>query len=127
MREGLALSALGGLASFVLVLVLGAVVLGMGFSPSAEEREATAEARSLSLTPEDVARIYSTRCASCHGATGQGLIGPGFNNISTRLTVEEHAAVVSEGRNTMPAFAGVLRDAEIDALVAYERDILDGG
>ncbi len=126
-REGLVVGAFGAAISFVVVLLLGAIVLGMGFGPSDDERIARAEARSLDLSEAEVAQIYSARCASCHGPTGQGLIGPGFARVSVRLTVEEHVDVVRNGRNTMPAFAGILRDGEIEAVVAYERDILDQG
>ena len=47
--------------------------------------------------------------------------------LSSRLSVEEHIEIVRNGRNNMPAFAGLLRDAEIEAVVAYERDVLDQG
>ena len=127
LREGMTIAAFGACTSFVVVLLLGAVILGMGFGPSDAERTARAEARSLDLSEADVVRIYSSRCASCHGPAGQGLIGPSFARVSGRLTVEEHIEIVRTGRNNMPAFAGILRDAEIDAVVAYERDVLDGG
>lgn len=125
-RDGVFLGLLGAATSFVFVLLLGGLVLGMGFSPSDDERAVRAEVRSQSLGEGDVARLYATRCASCHGPTGQGLIGPSFARVSTRLTVDEHIAVVRNGRNNMPAFAGLLLDAQIEAVVDYERTVLDG-
>lgn len=126
-REGMLFGVLGAATSFVLVLILGGLVLGAGFSPSDDERAARAEVRSQNLDPDDVARLYAGRCASCHGPAGQGLIGPGFARISTRLTVDEHLDVVRNGRNNMPAFAGILLDAQIEAVVDHERTVLDGG
>ncbi|HZN16402.1 MAG TPA: cytochrome c [Acidimicrobiales bacterium] len=107
---------------------------------------------SVAETPEQVgARIYGTAgCSGCHGAAGQGAVGPKLAGGEAKLTFPDEAAhidwvktgsqtkakgtpygdpnrpggqhvVVSGG---MPAFQGKLSDAEIAAVVAYERDSL---
>lgn len=127
-NDGLFLGGLSAMSSFVVVLLLGAGVYGIAFSPSDAEREALNDARSSNVQEGDDARIFSTRCASCHGAAGQGLIGPSFNGVSTRYeTPEEQEEIVRNGRNNMPAFKGVLSDEQIAAVVKYERDVLDDG
>ena len=120
------LGVFGAATAFVLVLLLGGLIVGMRFRPSDEERAARAEARSQRLHPVEVAGLYADHCASCHGPSGQGLSGPGFAGISTRLTEDELVDVVRNGRNAMPRFAGVLLDAEIEAIVDYSRTKLDG-
>ncbi|MGI9606866.1 MAG: c-type cytochrome [Acidimicrobiales bacterium] len=127
-KDGMFLGALGAMTSFVVVLLLGAASFGIGFAPDAEERAAIAAERARNVGAGDDARIYATRCASCHGASGQGHIGPSFDRVSERFeTPEEQEEVVRNGRNTMPAFGGVLSDEQIAAVVAYERTVLDGG
>ena len=73
----------------------------------------------------DGARLFRTVCASCHGRTGEGGIGPTLIGIEDRLTVDQHIAVVNAGRGTqMPAFQNALTTDEIEAVVEYERNEL---
>ncbi len=89
--------------------------------PSAAGATTTTEAAQRSTG----AQIFRTSCASCHGIDGRGGTGPNLIGIADRLTVEEHRATVEAGRNQMPAFGNALTDAEIDAVVDFERNGLD--
>lgn len=70
-------------------------------------------------------RVYQANCAACHGASGQGGIGP---QLGDGAVVEQypdplaHRSVVVEGRGGMPAWGSQLTEEEIDAVVAYERE-----
>ncbi len=75
----------------------------------------------------DGAAVYRGNCAACHGASGQGGVGPGFEGIGDRLSVEEQIEVVREGRGRMPAWEDELSPEEIEAVVAYLNDELSGG
>ena len=46
--------------------------------------------------------------------------------VADRLSLDEHLAVVREGRGNMPAGTARLTDEEIEAVVDYERDVLSG-
>lgn len=83
----------------------------------------TGSGSSGSLAPKPLGQsTFERSCASCHGGDGSGGFGPSLRGVADRLTVEQHLAVVREGRNTkMPAWAGVLSDDEIKAVVDYER------
>lgn len=71
------------------------------------------------------AAIYRNRCATCHGASGQGAVGPALAGISDRMDPEEQLEVVRQGSGgQMPAFEGVLDDEELEEVVAYTRDAL---
>ena len=72
------------------------------------------------------ARIYRVSCASCHGRDGTGITGPSLVGVADRLTADEHLATVRNGRAQMPGFGGILTDEELEAVVAYERESLDG-
>jgi mono/diheme cytochrome c family protein len=100
--------------------------------------------------PRTGAQIYATAgCASCHGSTGGGGVGPKLAGGEAKLTFpneDDHIAWVSEGSGPargktygdpnrpggqhgpasggMPAFKGQLSPDEIKAVVEYERDRL---
>lgn len=62
--------------------------------------------------------IYIGTCAPCHGTTGQGGHGGGAPLTKT-LTPQTIAAVVTGGRNDMPAFADMFSPAELRDISAY--------
>jgi cytochrome c oxidase subunit 2 len=71
-------------------------------------------------------KVYQT-CAACHGATGAGIPGvfPALkgSKIATG-PVAAHLAIVMKGKagTAMQAFAGQFNDADIAAVVTYERN-----
>ena len=96
------------------------------------------------------AEVYkSAGCSGCHGASGEGGVGPALKGGDAKLTfpnVADHISWVKTGsgpfagqkygdpnraggqhgpaKGQMPAFAGTLSDADIAAVVAYEREKL---
>ncbi len=81
-------------------------------------------------------KIFAEKCAVCHGANGEGAVGPGFVSnakvttgatgdatkaVKDRLSEADHIKVVTEGRNAMPAWKGQLSEEDIRNVVAYER------
>ncbi len=72
--------------------------------------------------------VYVDRCASCHDADGSGT-GDGPRLNQGRLLQEYPdpsgaVAVVSEGKNRMPGFGGLLTSGEIDAVLRYINEVL---
>jgi ubiquinol-cytochrome c reductase cytochrome c subunit len=66
-------------------------------------------------------RVYDENCAGCHGARGEGLVGPplaaaGFAGLVGPMVVE--------GGISMPGFAGVLSDQDVDAVSDFVADEL---
>ena len=71
------------------------------------------------------AQLFSTNCASCHGADGTGGLGP---RLAGRVTsdfpnIDDQIAFVKKGKGAMPAFAGDLTDAQIRLIVEYTRTL----
>ena len=62
-------------------------------------------------------------CARCHGADGQGAIGPALANVVAKKypDIEDQIAVVTGGKGTMPAFGGKLSKQQIREVVEYTR------
>ncbi|HEX2042043.1 MAG TPA: cytochrome c [Acidimicrobiales bacterium] len=100
------------------------------------------------VSPMDQGRqIYASACASCHGASGGGGIGPKLSGGESALTFpneEDHVTWVQNGSSSrrgqpygdpnrpggarvastgqMPGFSGQLSDAQIRAVVLFERE-----
>ncbi len=67
------------------------------------------------------ASVFAQNCAGCHGASGQGAVGPrlaGNEDLADRAFVETR---VREGEGIMPAFRGRLSDEQIAAVVDHVR------
>jgi mono/diheme cytochrome c family protein len=76
----------------------------------------------------DPATAFAQRCAMCHGADGQGAVGPQLNHgagVRKYPNIEDEIAVVTHGRGGMPSFASQgMTAAQIRAVVEYTRDHL---
>jgi mono/diheme cytochrome c family protein len=69
--------------------------------------------------------IFRTNCSACHGAAGEGSIGPklaGGAVVRKFPEIADQIALVSNGRGIMPAWSGRLSSDEIEAVVRYTRD-----
>ena len=72
-------------------------------------------------------KLFQTYCATCHGIAGGGGVGPSFADgklLKDFAGVDAQMAFVKHGQGVMPAFAGTLDDAEVRAVVRYEREVL---
>jgi mono/diheme cytochrome c family protein len=91
--------------------------------------------------------LFGKNCAQCHGAKGEGGVGPALAGGDAKITFPneaDHIAWVETGSLTkkgqkygdpnrpggqrvakvggMPPFKGTLTDAQIKAVVTFERD-----
>jgi cytochrome c551 len=100
----------------VIVLALAAVLAGCGgdsgtTTTAAPTTETTGEGSAI-----DAAALFSSNCASCHGADGAGNVGPDLRGAADSATVAQQ---IAQGGGSMPAFADKLSTDEIDALAEY--------
>lgn len=67
-------------------------------------------------------QLYNVACVSCHGSKleGSNLYGntPALTELKDRLSSEEVATIIRNGKGVMPSF-GVFKADEIDALTAF--------
>jgi ubiquinol-cytochrome c reductase cytochrome c subunit len=71
---------------------------------------------STTFAPGSGGRVFAENCAGCHGARGEGYVGPplapaGFSSLV--------APMVEQGGINMPPFGGVLGQNDIDAVAQY--------
>jgi len=67
----------------------------------------------------DGSKIYKQYCVTCHGITGDMGASGAFDLTSTKLSLDEKISVITNGRNTMTPFKGLLSDAKIKAVAEY--------
>ncbi|MCU0274941.1 MAG: cytochrome c [Acidimicrobiales bacterium] len=110
--------------SFSLLLLASAIMAGCASDPPDVPTGADgAVDPELTLGRE----VFAARCVSCHGESGGGGRGP---NITGDRMAERYPdpadqiAVVTAGRNEMPAFEDVLSPEQIAAVVRYTREVL---
>ena len=73
--------------------------------------------------PTTGAEIYKAYCLTCHGADGQGFVGPRLAGLMVDKypNVDDQIAVVANGKGTMPGWGDRLSAAEIGRVVEFER------
>lgn len=69
--------------------------------------------------------VYTTSCAACHQAEGQG--GGPFpalkgSKVATTGSIAEHIAIIVKGKKIMPPFGAQLSALDIAAVTTYERN-----
>lgn len=121
----------------VLVLAVGAALISDVGGPSQEDQANPQDARQVALGE----RVYVEHCASCHGADLEGqpdwrsrgpdgrLPAPPHDEtghtwhhpdeVLFRITKHGLSALVADYESDMPAYADVLTDTEIWAVLAF--------
>lgn len=85
---------------------------------------------SSAMPPGDVGS-YKTKCAVCHGADGKAATAVGKDdNIRDLGSADVQAqsdaaltAIITNGKDKMPAYGKSLKPAQITAMVAYVRSL----
>ena len=70
------------------------------------------------------AQLFQANCARCHGAGGEGGIGPQLSGgaaVRDFPNETDQIDLVSNGRGAMPSFKGTLSPDQIRAVVDYTR------
>jgi cytochrome c6 len=75
--------------------------------------------------------LFTSKCAICHGADGAGKTSIGKNLKIKDLhspDVQKQSdtdlkAIITNGKNKMPAFKGKLTEPQIDDVLAYIREL----
>ncbi len=122
------------------VLSVSVLALGLGFSFAADAKKAlAAPAKKSTAKKADLVegkKVFETFCIACHGATGQGdgaasaALNPKPRNFTDTAymktrTRDQLRKVISDGGQAsgfsplMAAWKGTLKDAQIDAVLAY--------
>ena len=73
-------------------------------------------------------KVFAAYCATCHGISGGGGVGPSFSDgklLTDFPDAQAQVAFVSAGQGVMPSFSS-LGKSRLEAVVRYEREVLSG-
>jgi len=70
--------------------------------------------------------LFVANCQRCHGARGQGQVGPRLAGVVTHSfpNIQNQINIVSNGAGQMPAWKGKLTPKQIHSVVRYTREVL---
>ena len=115
------------LAIVALIFACGggnAEVEGTSSSSSSSESTASTSSTAEAAKPaEDGKKIYKQYCVACHGLYGDMGANGAFNLTTTELTLEEKIEVITNGRNTMTPWKGILSEEKIKAVAEYTNEL----
>ncbi|MFT6996758.1 MAG: cytochrome c6 [Cryomorphaceae bacterium] len=69
------------------------------------------------------AKIYQTHCVVCHGDDGRKGFADAKILPESSLTLAERILLITNGRNTMMPYSGVLSTDEIEAVARYTQSL----
>jgi mono/diheme cytochrome c family protein len=83
------------------------------------------------LSAQDAAATYKGKCSACHGADAKGEtpVGKkmGIKDLASpevqKLSDEDMAEVIADGKNKMPSYKKSLKPEQIKELVGYIRSL----
>ncbi|WP_241154356.1 cytochrome c551 [Staphylospora marina] len=100
--------------SGLLVLALAA---GCGSQPETNSGKNTPPSSSGQVAEAGVEEVYQQSCASCHGLSLEGGIGPSLEKVGSKLNEEQILEVITKGRGQMPS--RLVSDDEAKKLAAW--------
>lgn len=75
---------------------------------------------------EDGVELYDNACASCHGASGEGLFGVTITGSGITESQIWSTILLGLERSGMPGFEGQFSDKQFEALITYVTGIASG-
>ena len=92
---------------------------------------AVAVLSSTALIAQDAASTYKAKCSACHGADAKGdtPVGKkmGIQDLASpevqKMSDDELAGVISDGKNKMPSYKKSLKPDQIKDLVGFVRSL----
>lgn len=97
-------------------------ILGLCMIACADKPDANANKSAKKTSAKkkvDGAKVYRQYCVTCHGVNGDMGASGAFNLIDSKLSLEEKISVITNGRNTMTPFKGLLSESKIKAVAEY--------
>ncbi len=86
-----------------------------------------AEAQLVGTETLAIAQVYAANCSACHGANGQGGVGPRLVANRSAMNEANVRSIIQYGRGTMPGFGAILSEEQLAELTLYITQELSQG
>ena len=100
---------------YVLIALMGGMIWACG-GDKASSNSSSAPKK------VDGKKIFKTYCVVCHGLYGDMEVNGAKDLNLSILTLEERISMVTNGKNLMTPFKGVLTEEQIEAVAQYTID-----
>lgn len=80
---------------------------------------ATEEQIEVADAEKTAMKLYKNNCMSCHGNDLSGRVGPGLQQVGSKMTEEKLIEIITVGANGMPGYEKVLSAEEIGQLAKW--------
>ena len=67
--------------------------------------------------------VYRKYCVLCHGEDGKKAVNGAYDITVSEMTLDQRVELITNGRNLMTPFAGILTEEEIVDVAAYSMNI----
>lgn len=86
-----------------------AIILLLACGPASGDSQGTPDGQ----------KLYKTYCVTCHGVNGGMQLNGARDLRASELGLEERISVITNGRNLMAAYKGIMTAEEIKAVATY--------
>ena len=104
--------------AFACCVALFAACSGGEKGTSDSKSEPAAAAKPAKKKP-DGEKIYKTYCVTCHGIYGDMGGSGAFDLTTSTLSLDERIQVITNGRNLMTPFEGILSQSQMEDAATY--------
>lgn len=91
--------------------------------PAADSVSSSIVAQNIDNNISNAKAIFTANCAICHGADGKANMNGAKDLTLSKKTLEERIAIISNGKNLMPAFKYQLSEGDIKSLAIYTLEL----
>ncbi|MZQ86041.1 c-type cytochrome [Paenibacillus sp. 5J-6] len=91
-------------------------------SPAVSASPSATQSTGGTTTKVEASAVFKANCVSCHGVNLEGAVGPNLQKVGSKLSKDQVAATVTNGKGAMPSFKGKLNDDEISSLATWLAD-----
>jgi mono/diheme cytochrome c family protein len=112
-------------AGLLLALAVGLSACGGGEKPSsapADQNQSQSQNQSATTSGsggDEAKKVMEGKCISCHGQNLEGGAGPELQKVGSRLSKDEIAKIIKEGRPGTAMPGGLLNDEETEKVASY--------
>ncbi len=101
---------------------MGGMIWACGGDDTSNNSSSSSSNSSSSSKKVDGKKIFKTYCVACHGLYGDMEVNGAKDLNLSVLALEQRITIITNGKNLMTPFKGVLTEAQIEAVAQYTID-----
>lgn len=95
------------------------MIISLLFIVTACSSGETEEQAAATDADKSAMKLYKNNCMSCHGNDLSGRVGPGLQQVGSKMTEEQLVEIITVGAQGMPGYENSLSADEINQLANW--------